>query len=328
MPRLLQVAGYVTAHIGKWHLGGGRDVTDAPVFAAYGYDFGLGTYESPEPAAPLGSKTTPWSGVRELQQVARDERTRWMVDETLGFLKKSGGKPCFVNLWLDDTHTPWVPAGAAPGKDAGRENLAAVIRELDAQMGRLMDGVPANTLLIFATDNGPLPTFGGERNAGLRGSKLSLYEGGTRLPFIARWPGRIPAARVDETSVAAAVDMLPTLAAIAGTRLPADYAGDGEDMSAALCGKPFTRSKPLFWEYGRNEKSFAFPRAPDRSPGLALREGKWKLLINADGTGGELYDPAADPGESRNLAATEARVVARLRDTLLAWQRSWPVSDD
>ncbi len=324
LPRVLQAAGYATAHIGKWHLGGGRDVADAPKFAAYGYGIGLGTYESPEPAAPLGSKTTPWAKEREPQQVARHDRTRWMVDKTLAFLKKNDGKPCFVNLWLDDTHTPWIPADAAQGKDAGRTNLAAVIREMDAQLGRLMDGVPANTLLIFATDNGALPTFAGARSTGLRGSKLSLYEGGTRVPFIVRWPGKVPAARVDDTSVLAAVDMLPTLAAVAGAALPHSYTSDGEDVAGALLGKPLQRTKPLFWEYGRNEKSFAYPKPPDRSPHLALRHDRWKLLINTDGTGAELYDLTADQNESRNLAAEQPQETARLKETLLAWRRSWP----
>lgn len=324
LPRVLQAAGYATAHIGKWHLGGGRDVTDAPKFSAYGYDVGLGTYESPEPAAPLGLRTTPWGKEREPQQVARHDRTRWMVDETLAFLKKNDGKPCFVNLWLDDTHTPWTPADTVPGKDAGRTNLAAVIREMDAQLGRLMDGVPANTLLIFTADNGALPTFAGSRSTGLRGSKLSLYEGGTRVPFIVRWPGKIPAARVDETSVLSAVDILPTLAAIAGAKLSDGYTSDGEDISAALLGKSFTHTKPLFWEYGRNGKSFAYPKPPDRSPNLALRDGKWKLLINADGTEAELYNLVADPNETRNLAAEQPQETARLKETLLAWRRSWP----
>jgi arylsulfatase A-like enzyme len=154
----LKEAGYTTAHIGKWHLGGGRDVVNPPKFAAYGYDLGLGTYESPEPAAGLGLKTTPWGKEREPQQVARHERTRWMVDETLSFLKANAGKPCFVNLWLDDTHTPWVPEHAV---ERDRPNLIAVIVEMDKQIGRLMDAVPPDTLLIFASDNGALPTFQG-----------------------------------------------------------------------------------------------------------------------------------------------------------------------
>jgi arylsulfatase A-like enzyme len=324
LPRVLQAAGYATAHIGKWHLGGGRDVVNPPKFAHYGYDLGLGTYESPEPAAPLGLTTVPWGpdNKRESQQVARHERTRWMVDETLAFLKKHDDQPCFVNLWLDDPHTPWVPENAAPGKD--RDNLAAVIVETDKQIGRLMDAVPANTLLIFASDNDALPTFKGARNVGLRGSKLSLYEGGIRLPFIARWPGRVPAARVNDATVLHAVDMMPTIAALAGAKPPEGYTRDGEDLSAALVGKPATRTKPLFWEYGRNDLSFKYPAAPDRSANLAMREGKWKLLVNANGTGAELYDLLADPNETKNLAAENADIARRMTAAALAWRQSMP----
>ncbi len=326
LPRVLQAAGYATAHIGKWHIGGGRDVADAPKFAAYGYDLGLGTYESPEPAAELGLKTLPWGPdeTREPQQVPRHERTRWMVDRTIDFLKKNAGRPCFVNLWFDDTHTPWVPAGAVKEKDGGRANLKKVTGEMDRQIGRLMDAVPENTVLVFASDNGALPAFKGERNNGMRGSKLSLYEGGIRLPFIVRWPGHAPAGKVDEATVIHAVDMLPTLASIAGAALPKDFAGDGLDVSAALKGAPLARKGPLFWEYGRNDTAFKYPAAPDRSPNVAVRDGRWKLLVNADGTGAELYDLAADPNETTNVATAQADRAATLTAAALAWRRSLP----
>lgn len=324
LPRVLKATGYATAHIGKWHLGGGRDVVDPPKFAAYGYDLGLGTYESPEPAAPLGLKTTPWGPEekREPQQVPRHDRTRWMVDQTVAFLKTNSSKPCFVNLWFDDTHTPWVPKQAEEGRD--RRNLAAVIVEMDKQIGRLMDAMSTNTLVIFASDNGALPTFKRERNVGLRGSKLSLYEGGIRLPFIVRWPGRVLAGRTNDTTVLHAVDMLPTLSAIAGAALPAESNCDGENLEAALLGKPSVRTKPLFWEYGRNETSFKYPAAPERSPNVAMLNGNWKLLINADGSGVELYDLSVDPNEAKNLASIHADLTAKMKASALAWRKSLP----
>lgn len=325
LPRVLKSGGYTTAHIGKWHLGGGRDVVDPPKFAAYGYDLGLGTYESPEPAAPLGLKTTPWGNTREPQQVPRHDRTRWMVDRTIALLRENPDKPCFVNLWLDDPHTPWVPREEPAGGRKDRQKLIRVIMEMDLQIGRLMDAVPANTLLIFASDNGALPTLKGERTGGLRGSKLSLYEGGIRLPFIARWPGKIPAARVDRTTVLHAVDLLPTLTALASLPLVDKATGDGQDQSAVFKGTPSTRAKPLFWEYGRNDQSFKYPAAPHRSPNLAMLEGNLKLLINADGTGAELYDLLTDPNESRNLASGRPEVTSRMSAAALAWRQSLPV---
>src|SRR5262249_17513712 len=107
LPRMLQTAGYVAAHIGKWHLGGGRDVVAPPKFTAYGYDLGPGTWERPEPHPDLTARDWIWSAD---DKVKRWQRTKWMVDRTLDFLRSHADKPCFVNLWLDDTHTPWVPS--------------------------------------------------------------------------------------------------------------------------------------------------------------------------------------------------------------------------
>jgi arylsulfatase A-like enzyme len=320
LPRLLRGAGWATAHFGKWHLGGGRDVRDAPKFDAYGYDEHAGTWESPEPHPDLTATDWIWS---DKDRVKRWERTAFFVDRTLDFLKRRRERSCFVNLWLDDPHSPWVPGAEAP-KGATRENLRGVLAELDRQVGRLLDGLrdlglEKDALVVFASDNGPLPTFQGARSAGLRGSKLSLYEGGIRVPFIARWPGRVPAGRVDEESVLCGVDVLPTICALAGV---AAAAVDGEDRSAALLGKPGARKVALFWEYGRNAASFAYPAGRDRSPNVAVLDGRWKLVVNADGTGAELYDLSADASESKPLQ--DAAVEERLRERALAWRRSLP----
>jgi arylsulfatase A-like enzyme len=322
LPRALKAAGYATAHIGEWHLGGGRDVTDAPKFAAYGYDEAVGTYESPEPYPDITATNWIWS---DKDKVKRWDRTALFVDKALDFLARHAAQPCFVNLWIDDPHTPWVPEGAdsLPRGDR-RQRLAHVLAESDRQIGRLMDSVPVNTLLVFTSDNGALPTFKAARTLGLRGSKLSLYEGGIRLPFVARWSGRVPAGRVDDTTVLAAVDMLPTLCTIAGARPPDGTTNDGEDLSAALLGKSTARSKLLLWEYGRNDKSFKYPAGHDRSPNVAIRDGQWKLLINADGTGAELYDLAADANETQNLATQNPDIAKRLADAALAWCKSSP----
>lgn len=324
LPRALQAAGYATIHIGKWHLGGGRDVVDPPKFAAYGYDEGIGTYESPEPHPDITATDWIWS---KEDRVQRWDRTAFFVDQTLDFIKRNPDKPCFVNLWLDDPHTPWVPGEDALPPRPTRKHLQRVLEENDRQIGRLMSGLPKNTLLIYAADNGPLPTFQGDRTLGLRGSKLSLYEGGIRLPFLARWPDKVPANRVDDTTVLCGVDMLPTLCAIGGAKLPAGAALDGEDVSAALLGKSLVRQRPLLWEYGRNETSFKFAPGRDRSPNLAVRDGRWKLLINADSTQTELYDLAADPEEKQNLAEQHPDEAARLSAHVLAWRKSLPTLD-
>jgi arylsulfatase A-like enzyme len=331
--RLLKEAGYATAHFGKWHMGGGRDVTDAPQFAAYGFDEHAGTWESPQPHPEITATNWIWAPA---DKVKRWDRTAFFIDKTIDFLKRHKGRPAFVNVWLDDVHTPWVPDEAAQGNKMRRdtpENLHGVIVETDRQIGRLLAGIrelgiDGQTLVVFASDNGALPTFQGQRSAGLRGSKLSLYEGGIRLPFIARWPGHVPAGRTDEQSVLAAVDLLPTFCSLAGAALPAGAQLDGEDHTAALRGEANNRKQPLFWEYGRNNEGFRYPAGRDRSPNVALRDGPWKLLVNADGTGAELYDIVADRAESQNIAADHPEVAKRMVERSLAWRASLPKLDN
>lgn len=323
LPRALKAAGYATAHIGKWHLGGGRDVTDAPKFAAYGYDHGIGTYESPEPCPDITATDWIWSNK---DKVKRWNRTAFFVDQTLDFLDKHRDRPCFVNLWPDDVHTPWVPDEVSDKKDLPK-NFHPVLGEMDRQIGRFLKelkarGLEENTIVIFASDNGPLPTFEGARAGGYRGSKLELWEGGIRMPFIVRWPGHVPAGRVDERSLLSAVDLFPTLCAFAGAAVPQGAKLDGLDVSGAWLGTPVEKRGPLFWEYGRNDKFFHF--GPDRSPSLAVRRDNWKLLVNPDGSKPELYDLATDPAETRNLASANPALTKELVGLVEDWRASWP----
>jgi arylsulfatase A-like enzyme len=331
LPRQLKQAGYRTAHFGKWHLGGGRDVTDAPKFAAYGYDEHAGTYESPEPDPDITATNWIWSPKDKFK---RWERTRFFVDKTLDFLRRNDDQPCFVNLWLDDVHSPWIPNEEAQKEKNPNfaKNLKPVLAEMDAQIGRLMTGLKTfgiddRTLVIFTSDNGPYPHLPG-RTVDFRGCKFSLYEGGLRLPFIARWPGVVPARVTDKVTVLSSVDMFPTLCHIAGAELPSGVAFDGIDLSTALRGvRVPSRERPLMWEYGRNAKFFGYPKLPDdRSPNLAIRDGYWKLLVNADGENAELYDLSKDPSEANNVVAENVEVATRLITDVLKWRKSMPLT--
>jgi arylsulfatase A-like enzyme len=146
------------------------------------------------------------------------------------------------------------------------------------------------------------------------------------LPFIARWPGVVPQGVTDTVTVLASVDMFPTLCHIAGAELPSRVAFDGIDLSTALRGARIaSRERPLMWEYGRNEKFFGYPKQPDdRSPNLAIRDGNWKLLVNAGGENAELYDLSTDPGEAKNIAEDHPEVATRLRSDALKWRKSVP----
>jgi arylsulfatase A-like enzyme len=259
--------------------------------------------------------------------VKRWERTAFFVDQTVEFLGKQSTKPGFVFLWLDDPHSPWVPDAEKPRKDTPA-SLRRVLENMDFQIGRLLDRLDAipqgkNTLVLFISDNGPRPSYQGKRTMGLRGEKLSLYEGGIRLPCLVRWPGVIAPGGVDDSTVLSAVDMLPTLAAAAGAQVGNVNALDGENQIGAFRGQPRVRSRPLFWEYGRNDKYFDYPvAAADRSAPLAMREGHYKLLCKPDGNGVELFNLAMDPKEQSNIAETQNEIATSMKAKLLAWWRS------
>ncbi len=330
--RTLREAGYHTAHFGKWHMGGGRDVTEAPGIPEYGFDEYSSTYESPDPDPLLTATNWIWS---KQDSVKRWNRTAYFVDKTLDFLAKNKDGASYINLWLDDVHTPWIPDPEAievhPRDSEKMPNLAKVLVEVDTQLGRLMAGLKAlgldeNTLVIFTSDNGPLPAFGDRRTVGLRGTKLSLYEGGIRMPFILRYPGKVPAGQVNETALMTGTDLFPSFCRIAKATVPNLAQMDGEDVSDSWFGKKFARKKPIYWEYGRNHVSFNYPPdAEDVSPNLALRVGKWKLLLNTDGTGAQLYDMQKDAAEKENVAAENPKIVQQMSKQVLAWRGSLPV---
>ncbi len=331
--QMFKQAGYKTGHFGKWHMGGGRDVNNAPGFEKYGFDEHISTYESPDPDPLITATDWIWS---DKDSIKRWDRTKYFVDKTLAFMKAHKGEPCYVNLWPDDVHTPWVPntgeayTGKFPLNPKEEKAFKLVLKEYDKQIGRLLDGLKEmgldkNTIVIFTSDNGPLPSFRGSREAGLRGSKLSLYEGGIRMPFIIDWPGHIPANSVDSVSVINSTDLLPSLLSMANVKLPENYKGDGEDRSLVFKGKPSERKKDMFWEYGRNETAFNFPPGRDKSPNLAIRSENWKLLLDYGKDNVELYNLATDQYENKNVAKENPEIVKRLKSELLKWRENLPV---
>ncbi|MFV0391163.1 MAG: sulfatase-like hydrolase/transferase [Paludibacteraceae bacterium] len=315
MARALKANGYATGHFGKWHMGGGRDVQNAPSIYKYGFDEYVSTYESPEPDPKLTSTNWIWADTDEIK---RWDRTAYFVDKTLDFLSRHPEQPCFINLWPDDVHTPWVYENDGGGERESPEHFTAVLAELDAQIGRLMQGlkdlgIDENTLVIFTSDNGPAPAFSGTRTDDLRGQKATLYEGGIRMPFIASWHGTIAPGQLNTNSVLCSVDLFPSLCAISDTPIPNNYPIDGEDMSLVLLGTGQTeRAKPLFWEFGKNLTNRV-------SPHIATRNGDWKLLVNADGSGVELYNMKTDYLEKTNVASTYPDIVNQLKPMAINW---------
>jgi arylsulfatase A-like enzyme len=348
--RLLQEAGYATGHFGKWHLGSGAG---APPPSAYGLDDSR-TVNSLGPA--LGGE-----GAEAKDPYFRAKSSAMIVDETIRFIRANQDRPFYVNVWTLLPHAPLKPtpeqlqvyAALAPHADdpafgpwmqkylAGAKDLksqmqvfCASLTDLDAQIGRLLQALDdlklaGNTIVFLSSDNGAEDyRIGNASNAGvgntgpLRARKRSMYEGGIRTFGLVRWPGHVPAGRVDETSVIGGVDWLPTICHLAGVAVPEGVRPDGEDVSDLWMGASRPRRNPLYWEW-------LFPVAGGgayQPPRLAVRDGDWKLLVNHDGGGAELYEIPKDAGEEHNVAAEYPDRVKDLTAKVLAWQKSLPPS--
>lgn len=326
MAHAFQDAGYATGHFGKWHMGGGRDVDDAPGIEEYGFDEYVSTYESPSPDPKLTSTNWIWANSDE---VKRWDRTAYFVDKAIAFMQQSKGenRPFFLNLWPDDVHTPWVPESMAEKRVRweSREAFMPVLAELDRDMGRLLQaiddmGLRDNTIIIFTSDNGPAPSFQQQRTCGKRGQKNSLYEGGINMPCIIRYPKVIEAGKVNDKTVLSTLDLYPSLCKICDIPVQEGYSGDGADYSRAFLGlaEP-NRREALMWDFGRNQYYNRPGNKYHSSPHLAIRKGKWKLLCNGDASDVQLYDMVADPNETTDLAAQHPALVRKLSQQVCQW---------
>ena len=162
---------------------------------------------------------------------------------------------------------------------------------------------------------------------GRKGYKAALFEGGIGVPFIARWPGKIAAGKVDDSSLISAVDLLPTLCEVAGVSLPDAYAPDGLSQVAALMGKgSAVREKPLFWKM--NASWPPSKTKPHHWVSYAIVDQNWKLLANGDSSYLALYDISADLHEKSDLREEKPQVVARLLEKLARWKTTLPAKPD
>lgn len=345
LPRILHDHGYATGHFGKWHLGGQRDVDDAPAIHEYGFDESLTNFEG------MGAKLLPltlrpgdtqpgriWADAERLGQpvtwMQRSQITGGFVNAAIPFMDRAAktGRPFYINLWPDDVHGPlWPPVDQwAEGK---RGLYLSVLQEMDRQLGKLLDHIRDNpklrdnTLILICSDNGPEPGAG---SAGpFRGAKTRLYEGGIRSPLVVWGPGLIPAEQRgthNETSVFAAFDLVPSLLALANVT-PPDVKFDGENVAATLVGKgAASRIAPIHWRRPPDRKNSP-PALAKPQPDLAVRDGQWKLLCDYDGSNPQLYDLSQDRGETANLAAQQPEVVQRLTAAAVAWHQSMPADN-
>jgi uncharacterized sulfatase len=331
---------YYTAHVGKWHMGGQRDVGDAPPISDYGFADSLTSFEGLgerilprfEPAAdgkPFHHGPTEMSaklGGGPIHWVERHKVTEAFVDHAIEQMEKAValGRPFYVNLWPDDVHSPCQAPPGERGDGSPAANYLGVLKEVDRQLGRVFDFIRSkpelrdNTIILLMSDNGPEPGLGS--TGGLRGAKGQLYEGGIRSPLIV-WSALIPAEKRgtrNDTTVLAGMDLPVSLLAMQGGGYGEPKKFDGLDMHEALLGQSMPRRKsPIMWV-----------RPPDRPgpqnswPDLAIRSGSWKLLIHRDGSGPELYDIHSDPGETKNQAELQTAIVKLLRSQVIEWDRA------
>ncbi len=332
MPRMLQGAGYRTAHFGKWHLANDM-IPDSPLPGEYGYD-----------------EYGAFNCAGEQMPVHEDS------EHAIAFIEKSvaENKPFFINLWMHEPHTPFHTVPKYEWRFRDLEDpadaiYASVLSHADDRIGEMLDAldrleVTDNTLVIFSSDNGPArASKPGELalhhdtatgagwginaskgiTAGRKGYKAALFEGGINVPFIARWPGKIAAGEIDDSSLISAVDLLPTFCEIAGVELPVDYQPDGISQLEVLEGKTSSiRDKPLFWKIGAQWP----PREnqPFHWAAYSIVDRNWKLVSNHDASHVELYDIANDPLETADLNRSSPEIVASLLGKIDEWRATLP----
>jgi arylsulfatase A-like enzyme len=307
-PQFLKPAGYVCGALGKWHLG----LTPQYNPASRGFDefygfLGRGAHDYfklDNPDSPL---------YRNLQPI-EDEGylTTRLTDEAVSFIERRHGQPFYLHLAYNAVHAP----AQAPAEDVkkfntadpDRDTLMAMLKHLDLGVGRVIEtlkkqGVWENTLLFFLTDNGGSRAMHAN-NAPLRGFKQQNYEGGIRTPFIVSWPARFKGGRTVDTPVIS-LDILPTALAAAGVSRPENEPLDGRNLLPLLLGDVQSVHDALFWSEGGSSGEWA------------VRSGNWKVLAHKKQR--ELFDLAADPGETKDLAAQSPEVVKQLENLYDEW---------
>lgn len=322
IPEMLKPLGYRSAAIGKWHLGGAGFHPEQQ-----GFDLNVGGDHRGAPPSYLGPLQLP-----NLEVKQGEELTEQLTAAAERFIRETAGKqPFFAYLAEYTVHLPLQARErlvdkyrAKPGAGLPGHNpiYAAMVESLDIAVGRIDSllgelGIAGDTIWIITSDNGGLRYEGGGKrpvtdNRPLRAGKGHLYEGGIREPLIVDWPGVTPAGSVCE-EVVTSVDFLPTIAAMAGAKAPRGI--DGENIAPLLKGGRRTKPRPVYWHYPHYSNQGGVP-------GGAVRLGNDKLIEFYEDSRLELYDLAADPGETRNLARRNAARAAELHGMLKRWRAS------
>jgi arylsulfatase A-like enzyme len=334
---ILHDAGYVTAHVGKWHLGTAEYYPENQ-----GFDFNIGgtlwgappTYFFPYQGAfgkEREARYVPGLGGGKQGEYLTDRLT----DEAVTIIEQNAERPFFLNLWHHAVHTPVEAKAEAVERHRSKvvagmhhqcPEYAAMVESLDQSVGRILQKlddlkIAEQTIVIFASDNGGyISPWGSLKqltdNSPLRSGKGSLYEGGIRVPLIVRYPGLTPAGKACNEPVCT-TDFYPTLLEALGLSGNAEHNRDVDGVSlVALLKDPGTR-------LGRKALYFHYPHYyATTSPVSAVRAGRWKLLEYFETGTVELYDLKVDLAETTDLSQSMPDRAAELRAQLHAWRKS------
>ena len=311
----LKKDGYATGIFGKWHLGIEPEKYH-PLKRGFDEFYGFlghGAHDYFDLKIPTGEK--------EHNSLYRNEEkiddTGYLTDnlarESVAFIEAHKEEPFFLYLPFNAVHVPLQAPeediARFENRDKDRNAYLAMLRRMDLAVGQVVDkleeaGVEDNTLVFFFSDNGGARA-NKANNGKLHGFKHSYYEGGVRVPFIVKWPGRLPVGASCDEPISS-LDILPSLCAMLGITLPSDRVYDGKDIFPALLGKAKDPlHEILFWDDGEAQ--------------WAVRAEEWKLL-SIKGTL-ELYNLDKDLSELNNLASKEPEVVARLQQAYADWKK-------
>ncbi len=309
LANLLKAAGYATGAVGKWHLG----MTPELHPQSRGFDefFGFLAGAHSYLDAHADARNPIYRGREPIDE--KEYLTDAFTREAVSFIERHRKHPFFLYLTYNAVHTPMHAtekylARFANIPDATRRTYTAMLSALDDGVGEVLRklreaGLEQDTLVFFFSDNGG-PPVNASSNYPLRGHKGSMWEGGIRVPFLVKWPGRIAAGAVYRHP-AISLDVLPTAVAAAGGELPKDRAMDGVNLVPYLTGKnPKPPHDILFWRMRNNR---------------AVRKANWKLIVSGT-TPAQLFDLSKDIGEATDVAAEKAEVVRDLSQALEKWE--------
>jgi arylsulfatase A len=345
---LLYDAGYNTAHVGKWHLGGlhvddsGKRLNNQPGPRQHGFGFYQTQIEQQPLRGRMGQQGTLFRQggtvlLRNDQHVNKDDPffakhlTDANGDFTVEMIEKfaAENKPFFLNVWWLVPHKPYEPAPephwsgtAADGISDDQHRFRSMMQHMDAKVGQILSkldelGIADNTLVVFTSDNGA--AFEGFIHD-LKGGKTDLHDGGLRVPMIARWPAAIPAGQTSD-AFGHSNDLLPTFCEAAEVELSSALPLDGLSLLSHMKGERTPTEEDrgtVFWQLDLFKSiQRHYPKPKPFATEVAMR-GKWKLLA-FKGEAVELFDIQADPNEQKNILNDHPELVASLSAELREW---------